>query len=202
MDDDDARSEPEVSDLTQLLDRVSEVAERHERVSLRAILARLGGRSFGPLLLLAGLITLAPVIGDIPGVPTLLAAVVLLGAGQLLMGRERLWLPRWLLDRSVTRAKVERSLQWLRRPARGIDRTLRPRLTLLASGAGGRAIAAACIVIAVAMPPMELVPFSANGAGIALTAFGLGLIARDGLLSLFAFVITFASLGALAYGLL
>lgn len=197
-----AEPDSEISDLSQLLDRVGEVAEQHERVSLRAIIARLGERSFGPLLLLAGLITLAPVIGDIPGVPTLLAGIVVLVAGQLLVGRDRLWLPRWLLERSLARASVERSVRWLRRPARGIDRMLRPRLTLLASGPGGRAIAVACIVIAVAMPPMELVPFSANGAGLALSAFGLGLIAKDGLLSLCAFIIMFATLGAVAYGLL
>ena len=37
---------------------------------------------------------------------------------------------------------------------------------------------------------MEVVPFSANGAGIVLTIFGLSLIARDGLLALIAFVLT------------
>ncbi|MEX0607473.1 MAG: exopolysaccharide biosynthesis protein [Halofilum sp. (in: g-proteobacteria)] len=200
--DQDADTDAEISDLTQLLDRIGEVASQRERVSLGDLIARLGERSFGPLLLLAGLITLAPLIGDIPGVPTLLALIVLLVAGQLLLGRDRMWLPGWLLERSITRDKIERSLGWLRRPARGIDRMLRPRLTLLAGGIGGRAIALACIVIAIAMPPMELVPFSANGAGIALTAFGLALIAKDGLLSLLAFITTFGTLGAVVYGLL
>jgi hypothetical protein len=37
---------------------------------------------------------------------------------------------------------------------------------------------------------MEFVPFSANIAGAALTAFGLALIAHDGLLALLAFVLT------------
>lgn len=34
-----------------------------------------------------------------------------------------------------------------------------------------------------AMPPMELIPFSANAAGAALTLFGLALVAHDGLLA-------------------
>ncbi len=41
-----------------------------------------GSRSFGPLLLVAGLVTLSPA-GDVPGVPTIMAAFVFLVAGQL-----------------------------------------------------------------------------------------------------------------------
>ena len=40
------------------------------------------------------------------------------------------------------------------------------------------------------MPAMEFVPFSANIAGAAFTAFGLALIAYDGRLALLAFVFT------------
>lgn len=202
MADDNEGEGPPIADLTQLLDRVGEAARAHERVSLDTIVERFGRRSFGPLLLLSGVITLAPVIGDIPGVPTLLALLVLLVAGQLVIGRQHLWLPQWLLKRAVARAKVERSIGWLRRPARAIDRLLRPRLSALTGWLGIRAIALCCIIIALAMPPMELVPFSANGAGLALTAFGLGLIARDGLLALLAFVVTVATLVAVTIGLL
>jgi hypothetical protein len=40
------------------------------------------------------------------------------------------------------------------------------------------------------MPPMEFIPFSANGAGLALTLFGLGLVARDGLMLALGFLLT------------
>ena len=40
------------------------------------------------------------------------------------------------------------------------------------------------MVVALAMLGMEVVPFSANLAGIALTAFGLAVVAHDGLLAL------------------
>ena len=65
-----------------------------------------------------------------------------------------------------------------------------------------RMIAIVCVLLAAAMPPMELVPFSANGAGAALVAFGLALIARDGLLAVLALLITFTTLGLVAYGLI
>lgn len=198
---DTVNGNPQIVDLEQLLDRISKAARENDQVSLRIIREELGNRTFGPLLLLAGLVTVAPVIGDIPGVPTVMAVFVFLIAGQLLIGRQHLWLPHWLLERSVTVGKVDKMLKWTRRPARFIDRLLRPRLPVLVHGAGSYAIAITCLIIASAMPPMELVPFTANGAGAALTAFGLALIARDGLLALLAFIFTGATLGAVVYGL-
>ena len=51
-------------------------------------------------------------------------------------------------------------------------------------------IGIACVIIALILPLLEFIPFSANLAGIALTMFGLALIARDGYLALFALAST------------
>lgn len=171
-------------------------------VTLDEILEAVGRRSFGPLLLLAGLVVLAPLVGDIPTVPTIMAVLVLLVAVQLLLRRDEFWLPDWLLRRSVERKKVRKAVLWLRRPAGWVDRVLRPRLTALTGDTGAVAVAVSCILIALAMPPMEFVPFSANVAGAALTAFGLSLITRDGLLALAAFSFTFGALGWVGWSLL
>src|SRR5690606_16674670 len=113
-----------------------------------------------------------------------MALLVLSIVAQLLFHSEHLWLPRWLLQRSVAREKLCKALGWLERPARFVDRLLRPRLTFLVRGAGRYLVAAVTGFVALAMPAMELVPFSANGAGAALTAFGLALVAADGLVAL------------------
>jgi hypothetical protein len=42
--------------------------------------------------------------------------------------------------------------------------------------------------MSLAIPMMEFVPFSATGAGFALVAFGLALVACDGLIELIAFM--------------
>lgn len=102
----------------------------------------------------------------------------------------------------MPRNKLCKALDWLRAPARFVGRFLRRRLTIFTQSAGIYVIAIVCIVIAAAMPVMELVPFSANGAGAALTAFGLSLIAHDGLLSLLALVFTVATFGLVVYHLL
>ncbi|MFO7554984.1 MAG: exopolysaccharide biosynthesis protein [Desulfobacterales bacterium] len=192
----------EINNLEQLLDQIYRAAKNREEVSLGAVIQEIGSRSFGPLLLTAGLITLTPVIGDIPGVPTIMGILILLSSGQLLFRRKHFWMPSWLLERSVAQNKLTASLKRLRPAGRFVDRFLRPRLTALTRGTGIYFIAASCVGIAAAMPVMEVVPFSANIAGIALTAFGLSLITHDGLLALLAFLFTFITFGIVIYNLI
>ncbi|MEJ2164161.1 MAG: exopolysaccharide biosynthesis protein [Desulfobacterales bacterium] len=192
----------EQTNLEQLIDQIDRTAEDKDRVTLSAVIEAIGHRSFGPLLLMAGLVILAPIIGDIPGIPTIMGVLVFLSAGQLLFRRSHFWLPSWLLNRSVARNKLRRSLQRLRPVGRFIDRFSRPRLSALTRGAGLYITALACLLVAVVIPVMELIPFSANLAGSALTIFGLSLIARDGLLALFALMFTATALGTAFYHLL
>jgi len=181
--------------LEQLIDQIADAEQQSgHQVFLEDVLSQIGRRSFGPVLLLVGLITMAPLVGDIPGVPTLMAIIVLLTAVQLLLGRDYFWFPNWLLRRSISNETLSNVTNWCRKPARFVDRLLRQRLVVFARGPANYAIAIVCLIIAAAMPLMEVVPFSANGAGIALTTFGLALIARDGLLALIAFVTTTATI--------
>lgn len=186
--------EPPFTTLEQLLQRL-EAAGANDRVSLDAIVKEVGQSSFGPLVLLAGLITVSPVIGDTPGVPTAMSIFVFATVGQLLFGRKRVWLPQWLLQRSIAKDKFCRALNWMRRPVRLVDRFLRPRLTILTGRFGTYGIAAGCILIAAALPFTELILLTANGLGAALTAFGLALIANDGLMALLAFALLALTVG-------
>ena len=92
--------------LEQLLDRLRETGKGGREVSLGEVMDTVGHSSFGPALLVAGLITLAPLVGDIPGVPTIMGALVFLVAGQLLLGRTQFWLPRWMLNRRIEHRKL------------------------------------------------------------------------------------------------
>jgi hypothetical protein len=190
-----------ITNLEQLLERLGEAEADDGRVTIEAMLDEIGHRSFGPLILFAGLATLSPV-GDIPGIPSIIAVYVLLTSGQMLAGRRSFWLPRWLLKRSLSQKRLEKSLRWLQRPAAWVDRLIRPRLAALTGVNGRRAIAAACLVIGLALPPMDFVPFSATGGGAALTAFGLAVIAHDGVLAALAFAITATVLGVVIVHLL
>jgi len=175
--------------LSDVLDLLEEAAEGQKRVAFEDVLDTIAQRSFGPLLLLCGLVILAPIVGDIPGVPTAVALVVLVIAIQLLMGRKYFWFPVWLRERSLGSASLRKAVSKVRRPARFVDRFLRPRLPVFVEGAAIYAITALSAAIAVALPAMEIVPFTANAAGAVLAAFGLALIGRDGLLALIALVL-------------
>lgn len=192
----------EATNLTELIQAMEQMKCDAPRVSVDDIVNAVGRRSFGPLLLIAGLITLAPIIGDIPGMPTLMAALVLLVSIQLLAGRKTFWLPKWLLNRSVSRKGFDKAIHALKKPAQWVDNLLGVRLKWMTGYAGIRATALACLLVALAMPPMEFIPFSANGAGLALTLFGLGLVARDGLVLSLGFLITIATFVAILLYLL
>lgn len=192
---------PEVTNLETMLDRLGNGTDGHERISIGRMTEVVGRRSFGPLLLVAGLIALSPLSG-IPGMPTMVAILVILIAAQLLCGRERFWLPNFLLRRSVSRERFQKALRFMRPPARFVDRFLRPRLTGLTHTIGSYGVAFFCILIALTMPPLEILPFAASTAGAALSAFGLSLIAHDGLLAIIALLFTAGTFGFAIYGLL
>ena len=70
--------------------------------------------------------------------------MVSLIAVQLLFGRERFWLPRWLLKRSASRSKYDKAIGFLQHISGYIDRLLRRRLTFLTSGIATRLNAVLC----------------------------------------------------------
>lgn len=190
----------EASNITDLIHALENKGHGKTQVSINDIMNAVGRRSFGPLLLVAGLITLAPVISAIPGIPTFMALLVLLVSAQLLAGRTTFWLPKWLLNRSVSRKGFDKAIYIMKKPANWVDGLVGVRLQWMKSDVGVRAIAIACLLIALAMPPMEFIPFSVNGAGVALLLFGLGLVAHDGLLLALGFVTTATmSVGVLLY---
>jgi len=192
-------SDDKIHDLSGLLDTMSEAAADKEKIRVKDIMEALGTRSLGPLLTLVGIVIVMPVVGDIPGVPIMMGSLVLLVSIQLLIGREHPWLPKWLLNRAVSHDKFCKMLKMSRKPARFMDRITNERMQKFIDGGGQYLIAFACIAVACLTPFMELVPFSANVAGLALFAFGLALISRDGLLAVIALMIVSLLIGLLLY---
>lgn len=191
----------ELSNLEELINKIKNADGEGDEVSFDDILDKIGRRSFAPLLLLAGLITAAPLIGDIPGVPTIMGVFVLLTTGQLLFGRDRFWLPDWILNRSAEKEKIEKGMDWMEKPAKFIDKWSKPRLKFFTHGAGHYVIAAVCFIIALAMPTMEVIPFAANVAGLAYLLFGMSLITHDGVLVILALTFALGTFGIVAFGI-
>lgn len=188
-------------DLEELLEQIATAVHgEHTRVTLGDILEAVGTRSFAPLLMLTGTLLVSPLSG-IPLFPSTMAFIVLLVSVQMLVGRKHFWLPAWLLARTLERENLLRVLDWLQAPCAFIDRYLQPRLLYLVRGPSQGLIALVCLVVAALMPLMELVPFSSSVAGFALCAFGLALVAHDGLMVLLAYA-TIALMSAVIVGAL
>lgn len=187
---DQRSSDSQPKNLEAMLDLLRDVASEGDRVSLDDVFTTIGRRSFGPVVLFAGLVTLAPLVGDVPGVPTIMGSIVLLTVVQLALRAKHFWLPAWLLARSVSSAKQRKAVAALRKPSRFIDRLLKPRLTVMVRGVSRYAVALACGVTALMTPAMEFIPFSANGAGLIWVLFGLALITQDGFVALLGYCLT------------
>jgi hypothetical protein len=167
--------------LCELLDAVEKEAEASGSMSFGQVQDMAGRRSYGPLLLLPGLVAVSPLSG-VPTVPSIIGLIVAIVSAQLLAGRMRVWLPARLRDASLDRGKVSRGLRFARPVARVVDRIVHRRLPALTGSLSLRIAAAACLLVGATMPPLEILPFLATSAGLVITLYGLALTVHDGVL--------------------
>jgi hypothetical protein len=148
-----------------------------ERVALRDMVEAFGDRAFGIVLLTFSLPN-AVGLGVIPGLSAVFGVPQIFVAAQMASGLHKLWLPLWLLERSVARADfrtmIDRSMPYLLRA----ERVLKPRLPLLTSYAAERLLGLVFVVLAVivSLP----IPFGNQPPGIAMAILALAWIERDG----------------------
>lgn len=171
-----------------VLDKLRDLAEDGD-VQIGQMTEAFGSRSHGPFLLVPALIEMSP-IGGIPVVPTVLAAMIALFAVQIIIGREHLWLPGFLARRKLKAAKVRKASEKLRGVARFMDRHFHGRLPALTKGPFPRVAGAIIVLLCMTVPPLELLPFASTAPMLAIAAFGLAMMVRDGLLMLAAFLLS------------
>jgi hypothetical protein len=144
-------------------------------------------------LLLPALLGISP-LGAIPGVPTGLALITLLFAAQIVLGRDHIWMPDFVQDRTLRGDRLEGAVAKLRPVGRWLDRYFHVRMRNLTTDPFIRAAAAICVVLALPMPFLELVPFGAVFPLIAIAAFGLAMTLHDGLLMIAAGVLSITAI--------
>jgi hypothetical protein len=176
--------------LSELLDRLAREGDS-ERIVFGSLLEAVGDRAFGALILVFAIPSL--MVGVIPGITTLLGLPLLLLSLQLVIGSPRPWFPRSVSARSMERSAFARMVASIRPRLQRFEKLLKPRLLPLTSTWGERVIGLCCLVAAalVFLP----IPFGNLLPAVALCAFGLALMERDGVLVLL-------GLGALGFGLM
>ncbi|MEL6244888.1 MAG: exopolysaccharide biosynthesis protein [Pseudomonadota bacterium] len=182
--------------MESILEQADSLAEEDGEADLRALIEAFEDRAFGPVLTLLGLLALSP-FGAIPGIPAVLALVLVLFAGQIVVGRSSPWLPGFVGTISVEEDKISRFQESAKDWMSQIDGILRPRFEIFAGTLARQIAASVTIALALAMIPLEAIPFAVAIPAAGIVLFGIGLTARDGLVMLFGFA---ASLGA-AFGL-
>ncbi|QFT58516.1 Exopolysaccharide synthesis, ExoD [Sulfitobacter sp. THAF37] len=165
--------------VSDILDTLDDLADHDDAVTIGDVAEALGGRGFGPLILLPALIVISP-LGGIPLLPTLMAIVIALFAVQVVLQREHLWLPDMLRSRAVADDRMKKAVARMRPVAGWMDQHMGSRLTILAGPPMETVGALVIILLCAVVPPSELVPFAALLPMSAIGALGLGLSLKDG----------------------
>lgn len=190
----------EATNLTGVLEQLDKKADG-EKLTVGDMMHAFGGRGFGPLILAAALIEILPT-GAIPGVPTLVAIVVVLFSVQLVLGRPCPWLPKKLQRKGFDRETFDRARNKAKPVTERIDRVLKPRLHPLITPFAARVVGGVCILMAITMPPLEFVPFMSSVPAAAIALLAVGLTARDGLVVLLGLIAAVGGAVAAVYLLL
>jgi hypothetical protein len=177
--------------IGDILDRLDQAASGSDRVSVGDIREALGQRGQGAFLLFPALIDITP-IGSIPGVPTLMAATIILVAVEILIGRSEPWLPAFVERRHLKARTLCKVTSKLGSTGRRLDRWFHGRLCWMTQGTPLKIAAVLIILLALSVPPLELIPLATTAPMSAIAAFGTALLLRDGVLMIAAMAITAA----------
>lgn len=172
---------PAIEELrtSQLL--IETVRGEDETVTFAELTEALHGRAFGITALIFALPACVPMP---PGVPTIVGLAIALVAIQMVMGRDRLWLPQFVAQRAMPRDKLMGALEKARPWLEKMEKFARPRMLYLTGDLGTRAVGALLLFLA----GMLILPIPIIGnfpLAMAAAVLALGLIERDGRLVLF-----------------
>lgn len=176
------------SPITEVLQDVAKKGDDGQ-IDFGEIVEALESRGFGPLLFIPSFIMVTPV-GAIPGVPSVCALIVLLIAGQLLFGRHHPWIPSFIHKVHIKTPKYKKAIKWAGPALKFIEKHSRKRLAFLTHDTAQRVVAFVSVLLACAVPPLEVLPFAVFVPGFALLLFSLGFILRDGIVTLLGFLVT------------
>jgi hypothetical protein len=162
-------------------------------ISIGDVLNAFGDRAFGALMLLFAAPNMLPLP---PGMSAVLGAPLLFITAQLMLGRSTLWMPRFIRERSISRAFFASLTAKLSPILHRAERFLRPRLSMLLHPVPERMVGGACLLLAVIL--LLPIPFGNIPPAFAIAAFSLGILDRDGVATIIGWFATLGSVLILA----
>jgi hypothetical protein len=175
--------------LSTVLHRLAHA--RAERIEVAQLLDVFGDRAFGALMFILAVPNLVFLP---PGASTLFGVPLMIIAAQLAWGRKSIWLPQAIRRRSFDRTAFQRAVDGTRPYLRRVEYLLAPRLVFMFGTFGTRLIGMGCLVLAllIALP----IPLANFLSGLAIAAFALALLQRDGVAAAFGWACACVSAGA------
>lgn len=165
-----------------------------DNTSIGDILDSLQRRGFGPFIAILAAVVCTPV-GAIPGLPLIVGLALILFAGQILIGRQKPWFPERLRNISFEGRRIAKAVHYARPWAKRLGRLLHPRLEWLASGPLPTwLVALVTVICATLMIAFGFIPLMPFVFGLPIVFFGLGLMARDGLVTGLGYLVFFGGL--------
>lgn len=156
-------------------------------VTLGEVVRLIGQISFAPLLIVPAVALVSPLSG-IPFFSTIMGVIIFLVSVQMLLRRDHLWLPEWLLALKANRTRVRSAFEKLHPFVAWLDRRTQTRLTALTHRPLVFIPQFACVLSGLCLPMMEVIPFSSSMVGLSVALLGIGMFARDGVILIIALI--------------
>lgn len=192
--------QPSAHPLSDIVDRMADTAQG-ERVTVGETLEAFGRRSYLPLLIVPSLAVMSPLSG-VPLMSSFCGVLIAVIAFQMLLpGIGSLRIPGMIARRNVSGRRARQAIGKLAKLAHWLDDRARIRLRWLIDPPGRTVLEFLCLLCGLAMPFLELIPFSSSIVGGAVLLMATGLLARDGLFALMGVLVIPIFGGLLAVGL-
>ncbi|TNJ47473.1 exopolysaccharide biosynthesis protein [Phaeobacter sp. B1627] len=185
--------------VEDVLDKTEELLDgEKDYLHVSELTEELGLKSIAAVLVAPSLAVVSPLSG-VPLFSSACGMMIALVSGQMLMGRENLWLPDFLSRRAVSASAAHKATQALRRVASWMDRLFKKRFQPLLSPPFVRLIQAICMLCGLVMPFLEVLPFTSSILGAVVALLAVSMLTGDGLIALVTVSFLVLGVGGVAF---
>ncbi|MGB7243466.1 MAG: exopolysaccharide biosynthesis protein [Sulfitobacter sp.] len=168
-----------IGPLTKSLDEVRRAASGGQ-VSVDEITDVLKERGLLPIILFPAIVAATPLSG-IPGLSGFCGILIAILSFEMLLGFRKVRLPEKVRSRSIDANKLKTALSRIQPVVSWVERRTRRRLAIFFHRPLVWVPQLLCLVTGLAMPFLEVIPFSASIAAIAVCLLVMAMLTADGL---------------------
>jgi len=162
------------------------------RVTVRDVLDVFGEQGLGAVMLIFALFSCLPLP---PGGSTITGAPLLILSVELATVRRTIWLPRKMINASLSRETLRHAFGWMIPVVRVGENLTRPRLAFLTGRLGQGLIGTVCFLLSIVL--VLPIPLGNMAPAATIALFSLGVMQRDGFAVILGWVGVGVSVGLL-----